>query len=122
MHNKIIKIDDIEGKVYELEEWKPSHTQHCKKYFDEKLRDLQSQYENLCHEFTTNKLIYDSQITFKPIIGKNYYLYEDPLGKRFLSLIEPDEWGANNKIKLSFLGTYKQDVNLKWTPVTSKHK
>ena len=26
MHNKIIKIDDIEGKVYELEEWKPSHT------------------------------------------------------------------------------------------------
>jgi len=122
MHNKIIKIDDIEGKVYELEEWKPSHTHHCKKYFDEKLRDLQLQYENLLDEFTTNKLIYDSQITFKPIIGKSYYLYEDVSGKKFLSLIEPEEWGANDTKKLSYLGSYKQDVNLKWTPVKKEHK
>ena len=117
MHNKIIKIDDIEGKVYELEEWKPSHTQHCKKYFDEKLKDLQSHYKKLCDEFSTNKLLYDSQITFKPIIGKHYFLYENIEGTRFLSLIEPSEWNSNKKANLTYLGTYKQDVNLKWTSV-----
>ena len=35
--NKIIKIDDIEGKIYELENWKPSHSDSARNYFLEKI-------------------------------------------------------------------------------------
>ena len=33
MIDKIIKIDDIEGKVYELENWKPSNAKPGKEVF-----------------------------------------------------------------------------------------
>ena len=36
MIDKIIKIDDLEGKVYELENWKPSKSVQVKRYFEEK--------------------------------------------------------------------------------------
>ena len=31
MSNKIIKIDDVEGKVYEIDEWKPAQATVVKK-------------------------------------------------------------------------------------------
>ena len=37
---------------------------------------------------------------FKPVIGKLYYLYEKKNGKRFMSLISPDDW-----IKMKVLHT-----------------
>jgi len=33
MIKKILKFDDVEGKVYELENWKPAHGSEVKKYF-----------------------------------------------------------------------------------------
>ena len=33
--DKIIKIDDVEGKVYELDDWKPEQGVQVKKYFNE---------------------------------------------------------------------------------------
>ena len=36
MFNKILKIDDTEGKVYEIEDWKPANANKVKEYFLEK--------------------------------------------------------------------------------------
>ena len=45
MIDKIIKIDDIEGKVYELENWKPSNANQVKKYFSEKANEIKQDYQ-----------------------------------------------------------------------------
>jgi len=117
MSNKIIKIDDIEGKIYELENWKPSHSDSARNYFLEKINNLKIEYRNLIDEFDVNNMIYNSKIAFKPIMGKKYYLYKNNKNKSFLSLISPDEWEYDTKI--SFLGAFKQDIHLKWTPVSN---
>ncbi|MBP9709116.1 MAG: DUF2452 domain-containing protein [Oligoflexales bacterium] len=39
--------------------------------------------------------VYRAKINFKPIIGKNYFLYLRENGEEFLSLIAKDEWGAS---------------------------
>ena len=36
--NKIIKIDDVEGKVYELDNWKPEQATQVKKHFTERFK------------------------------------------------------------------------------------
>lgn len=41
--------------------------------------------------------VYRAKINFKPIIGKNYFLYLRENGEEFLSLIAKDEWGASGK-------------------------
>jgi hypothetical protein len=38
-------------------------------------------------------LIYDAKLSFEPVIGKVYYLYEKEDGTHLLSMIGPKEWG-----------------------------
>ncbi|MDA9951031.1 DUF2452 domain-containing protein [Oligoflexaceae bacterium] len=44
--------------------------------------------------------IYQAKISFKPVIGHLYFLYDKPNGQKMLSLISPEEWGADSKLTL----------------------
>ena len=107
--DKIIKIDDVEGKVYELDDWKPEQGVQVKKYFNEKFKELKDSYEKLLSDFNWNKLIFESDISFTPIIGKVYHLYEKENGKKFMSLISPSDWGNSSKLK--FIGSFNKIFN-----------
>ena len=113
--DKIIKIDDVEGKVYELDDWKPEQGVQVKKYFNEKFKEIKDSYEKLLSDFNWNKLIFESDISFTPVIGKVYHLYEKENGKKFMSLISPSDWGNSSKLK--FIGSFKQDSRQKWNLV-----
>ncbi len=39
-------------------------------------------------------LIYEAKLSFSPVIGQLYYLYENADGSNILSMIGPKEWGA----------------------------
>ncbi len=116
--DKIIKIDDIEGKVYELDNWKPEQGNQVKKYFNEKILELKRDYNKLVDDFKWNKIIFESEITFVPVIGKTYYLYKKENGKKFMSLIEPGSWSKSIKIK--FIGSFMQDSRQKWNLIDTK--
>mgnify|MGYP006106477479 CR=1 FL=1 len=115
MFDKILKIDDIEGKVYELENWKPSNAVQVKKYFTEKSNELKNEYKKLVEDFTLNKIIFECEMNFKPVLGKKYYLYQNKDNINFMSLISPQEWKNNDNLK--FLGVFKQDTHQKWVKV-----
>tara|TARA_A100001515_G_scaffold139117_1_gene133424 strand:+ start:440 stop:808 length:369 start_codon:yes stop_codon:yes gene_type:complete len=108
MSDKIIKIDDIEGKVYELDNWKPEQATQVKNHFTERFKELKKAYDELIEEFNWNKIIFESEINFTPVMGKTYYLYETD--RRFLSLISPEEWGKD----MNYIGAFKQDSRQKW--------
>ena len=117
MIDKIIKIDDLEGRVYELENWKPSNSIQVKQYFTEKALELKNEYSKLLYEFNINKIIFDCKINFKPVMGKNYFLYQNQNGKKFMSLISPSEW--KNQKSFIYLGCFKQDSVQKWIEVNN---
>lgn len=50
--------------------------------------------------------IYQSDIPFEPVIGKEYHLYESE-GRYRLMLIGPQEWGRSKKEHLHFVATVK---------------
>lgn len=37
--------------------------------------------------------IYSADISFEPVIGNNYHLYEKENGNRVLSMLSPEDWG-----------------------------
>lgn len=41
-------------------------------------------------------IIYNAKLSFSPVIGQNYYLYEKPDGTYLVSMISPKEWGERN--------------------------
>ena len=119
INNKIIKIDDVEGAVYEIDEWKPEQSMTVKTHFTEKFKELKQAFDELIEDFNWNKVIYESEMLTKPIIGNEYHLYQrmddnENGNGRFMSLISKEEWEDLDKWKISYIGTFKQDSRQKW--------
>lgn len=59
----------------------------------EQMKTLARQVQDIKKRVYISDLIYNTKITFTPVIGKCYYLYESVEGSRYMSLISPKEWG-----------------------------
>lgn len=82
------------------------------KYFNSRLLEIKKEYEELLEEYSWTKLIYESEYSFQPIVGDEYFLYEKNNGVFFLSLIPPQGWDKK------FVGTFKLYNNGKWKKIT----
>ena len=116
MHNKILKIDDINGKVYEIDNWKEQQAPQLKNYFDKRIEEIKTLYDDLLENYKWNKIIYESKIMFTPVVGKEYYLYQNKAGKKFMSLIGPNDWN-NKSSNLTYIGSFNQDSQQRWNPI-----
>jgi hypothetical protein len=59
----------------------------------EQMKLLAKQVNELKDRVEVSNLIYDAEISFQPVIGEVYHLYEKTDGKQVLSLVSPEEWG-----------------------------
>ena len=119
MNDKIIKIDDVEGKVYELDNWKPEQATQVKNHFTERFKELKEAYDKLIKDFNWNKIIFESEMLFTPVMGKTYYLFQRKDGTNFMTLISPEEWGKND---FKYIGAFKQDSRQKWNHIKINDK
>ena len=76
----------------------------------QKLIELKEEYDRILEEYNWNKLVYEAEINFEPIVGEIYHLYEIR-GKNILSMIEPDKWSFKN------LGSFKLGVDKHWIKI-----
>ncbi|NOT76465.1 MAG: DUF2452 domain-containing protein [Cyclobacteriaceae bacterium] len=49
-------------------------------------------------------IIYDAKLSFNPVIGQRYYLYEKEDGNHLVSMIGPKEWGSKIPYKTFVAG------------------
>jgi hypothetical protein len=77
--------------------------------FDREHQEIKERIEKMYDEYNTSIMIWESKISFEPIIGKSYYLY-DFSGVLTLSLIAPNEWNRGD----DFLGEYLLNSDNKW--------
>lgn len=95
-----------------LELFKMEKTAKVKHYYSKKIEDLSKEYNSLLREISVNEMLYSSKISFEPVVGKTYFLYNKANGK-FLSMISPDEW--NNSPE--FIGKFQLQTDGRWTEV-----
>ena len=60
--------------------------------------------------------IYQARISFEPLIGKTYHLYEREDGSDLLSLIAPSEWGRSKAFS-KFVASVKLLADHTWEVV-----
>jgi hypothetical protein len=60
-------------------------------------------------------IIYDSKISFAPVIGQSYYLYEKEDHSHLISMISPKEWGKKGPYK--FLAAVKLLADHTWKEI-----
>jgi hypothetical protein len=102
-----IRMDDVVS-------WKNRNISTVNKEFENKFKELKSQYENLMQEFEFNELVYSAKFSFEPVVGEIYHLYAGEDGINFLSLISPQEWNKEH------LGTFKLNYDKKWIVLHKK--
>ncbi|WP_193212423.1 DUF2452 domain-containing protein [Luteolibacter marinus] len=78
----------------------------------QKLIELREQYLAAIDHFNWNKLVYEAQIQFEPVVGETYHLYESR-GRRMLSMIGPDQWS------MPHLGSFRLNVDRQWQLVAA---
>jgi hypothetical protein len=57
----------------------------------QKLAEIRENYLRAIDHFNWNKLVYEAEIRFEPVIGEVYHLY-DMGRRRALSMIGPEQW------------------------------
>jgi hypothetical protein len=73
----------------------------------QKLVELRESYVAAVEHFNWNKLIYEAELNFEPVVGQIYHLYE--IRHRFtLSMIGPDEWPHRH------IGSFRLNVDRQW--------
>jgi len=95
---------------YSLGSWKTSAVHRANQHYDERFNKLKKDLENLYNEFRWNEILYNAEMKFKPVVGKEYYLYEKDDKKFFLSLFAPNECSWGEKYK----GTFRLNYDNRW--------
>jgi hypothetical protein len=73
----------------------------------QKLTEIRETYLAAIDHFNWNKLIYEADINFEPIIGQTYHLYE-VRSRKLLSMIAPDQWHHKH------LATVRLNIDRQW--------
>ena len=77
--------------------------------FNREQQEIKERIEKMYDEYNTSIMVWESKISFEPIVGKSYFLYNFA-GELTLSLIAPNEWGRGK----DFVGEYILNSDNKW--------
>jgi hypothetical protein len=77
--------------------------------FNREKEEIKERIKKLYDEYNTSIMVWESKISFEPIIGKSYYLYNFN-GQNTLSLIGPTEWNRGE----DFVGEFLLNSENKW--------
>lgn len=81
--------------------------------FKREKQEIVQSIEKLYQEYSDSVLVWESKISFDPIVGKTYYLYNFN-GINTLSLISPEEWNRKD----CFIGGFVLNSDRKWIRIT----
>lgn len=82
----------------------------------EQMKTLAKQVQDIKKRVAISDLIYNAKMSFTPVIGKTYYLYEDETGK-MLSLLSPKDWGS--KLPYIYLAEVRLNADHTWKVLDS---
>jgi hypothetical protein len=97
----------------DLSSFKSRGISQVERDLQQKLVELRETYLAAIDHFNWNKLVYESEIAFEPVVGETYHLYESR-GRRVLSMIAPHEWPMRH------LASLRLNVDRQWQVIDSK--
>jgi Protein of unknown function (DUF2452) len=91
----------------DLTSFKSRGVSQVERDLQQKLEEIREIYLQTIDHYNWNKLVYEADIQFEPIIGGIYHLYE-MRGRRLLSMISPDQWHHKH------LATVRLNLDRQW--------
>lgn len=86
----------------------------------DQIRYLQEQARKVLEEAKQDADLHHAACNVVKKPGNMYYLYRRESGQRYFSIISPQDWGVSCPHK--FLGAYKLQYDMSWTPIADVQK
>ncbi len=77
--------------------------------FEQEKKELVGKVEKMYREYLDSVMVWESKISFDPVVGQTYYLYNFK-GVNTLSLLSPDDWNKHD----CFIGGFVLNSDRKW--------
>jgi hypothetical protein len=91
--------------------WKIGAVHTANKHYEERFNKLKKEFEDLAEDYKWNEIIFNAEIRFKPVIGKEYYLYQKKNGKFYLTLFSPLEKSSRYE---GYQGKFRLNYDNRW--------
>ncbi|MDA7673568.1 DUF2452 domain-containing protein [Akkermansiaceae bacterium] len=91
----------------DLSTFKSRGISQVERELQQKLVQMREEYVATIEHFNWNKLVYEADINFEPIVGETYHLYRIR-GGNILSMIAPDQWPHPH------LASFRLNVDRQW--------
>ncbi len=91
----------------DLSSFKSRGVSQVERDLQQKLVEIRETYLAAIDHFNWNKLVYEADINFEPVVGETYHLY-DTNGRHLLSMIGPEEWAMKH------LATVRLNIDRQW--------
>lgn len=101
---------EIKGRAMKVMQ---EQTQRQMDQIYEQMKLLAKQVNDLKDRADISAMIYEADISFQPVVGETYYLYEKQDSGQTLSLIGPKEWGKAMPFK-KFISKVKLLADHTW--------
>jgi hypothetical protein len=75
----------------DLSNFKSRGVSQVERDLQQRLVEIREEYITAITHFNWNKLAYEADINFEPVVGQTYYLY-NARGRNLLSMISPEQW------------------------------
>ena len=80
----------------------------------DQIRVLQAEARKILEEANQDQDLHHVQCNFKKIPGHIYHLYQKADGRRYFSMLSPDDW--KGKSPHQFLGSFFLGADMSWRP------
>lgn len=74
--------------------------------------EIQDEFKKLVETSEDTQRMYDAQISFIPVVGRVYHLYQRDNGTEWISMIAPHEWGSG--YSFIYIGSYRLATDSVW--------
>lgn len=95
----------------DLDGFKSERGSQAANFFDERVAQLNREYNALLELAKQTELVYNASYSFVPRVGATYHLYMKQDNSTFLSMVSPSEWG---KTDFDFMGSYIFTADAIW--------
>ncbi|PNF16466.1 hypothetical protein B7P43_G10322, partial [Cryptotermes secundus] len=86
----------------------------------QQVRFLQQEAQKVLLEAKESLDLHHAACNFRKHPGHIYYLYKRPSGKQYFSMLSPEDWSSSHEGPPHiYLGAYRLEQDLSWTPEAS---
>jgi len=105
------KIESVD-----LTPFKKSTLTKASHHFTKRANEIFQQMEYLRNEYSDNKTIWESDMSFEPYCGCEIWVYSRENGTTFSSILSPSEWGNKHQT----LGNFTLGSDFIWKRIPDK--